>query len=87
MKQKNDQIYRDDVAVQYSFSEWILYVTDPHIAELGSIQDWANVYPLIHWSLLPWGFYLILTVAFGFMSHVSKRNQQKYAEPDHWPWA
>ena len=23
----------------YSFSEWILYASDPHIAELGSIQD------------------------------------------------
>ncbi len=39
----------------YSFSEWILYAADPHIAELGSIQDWASVYPLFHWSLIPWG--------------------------------
>ena len=40
----------------YSFSEWILYATDPHIAELGSIQDWAGVFPLFHWSFIPWGF-------------------------------
>ena len=33
----------------YSFSEWVLYATDPHIAELGSIQDWAGVFPLFHW--------------------------------------
>ena len=39
----------------YSFSEWILYATDPHIAELGSIQDWAGVFPLFHWSFIPWG--------------------------------
>lgn len=32
----------------YSFSEWILYASDPHIAELGSIQDWASVYPIFH---------------------------------------
>ncbi len=64
----------------YSFSEWILYATDPHIAELGSIQDWASVYPIFHWSLIPWGFYLVLAAAFGFMLHVRKRDRQKYSE-------
>lgn len=64
----------------YSFSEWVLYATDPHIAELGSIQDWAGVFPLFHWSFIPWSFYLVLAVAFGFMLHVRKRNRQKYSE-------
>lgn len=64
----------------YSFSEWILYASDPHIAELGSIQEWASVYPIFHWSLIPWGFYLVLAVAFGFMLHVRKRERQKYSE-------
>lgn len=64
----------------YSFSEWILYASDPHIAELGSIQEWASVYPVFHWSLIPWGFYLVLAVAFGFMLHVRKRERQKYSE-------
>lgn len=64
----------------YSFSEWIMYAADPHIAEMGSIQDWASVYPVFHWSLIPWGFYLMLAVAFGFMLHVRKRSRQKYSE-------
>lgn len=64
----------------YSFSEWVLYATDPHIAEMGSVQDWAGVYPLFHWSLIPWAFYLVLAVAFGFMLHVRKRSRQKYSE-------
>lgn len=64
----------------YSFSEWILYASDPHIAELGSIQDWSSVFPLFHWSLIPWGFYLVLASAFGFMLHVRKRNRQKFSE-------
>ena len=64
----------------YSFSEWIMYATDPHIAEMGSIQDWAGVYPIFHWSLIPWGFYLVLAVAFGFMLHVRNRERQKYSE-------
>lgn len=64
----------------YSFSEWILYASDSHIAELGTMQDWASVYPVFHWSLIPWGFYLVLAVAFGFMLHVRKRSRQKYSE-------
>lgn len=64
----------------YSFSEWVLYATDPHIKELGSMQEWAGVFPLFHWSFIPWGFYLVLAVAFGFMLHVKKRKRQKYSE-------
>ena len=64
----------------YSFSEWVMYANDPHIAEMGSMQDWASVYPIFHWSLIPWGFYLVLAVAFGFMLHVRKRNRQRFSE-------
>lgn len=64
----------------YSFSEWMLYASDPHIEEMGSVQDWASVYPIFHWSFIPWGFYLVLAVAFGFMLHVRKRSRQKYSE-------
>jgi BCCT family betaine/carnitine transporter len=64
----------------YSFSEWVMYATDSHLAELGSVQDWAGVFPLFHWSFIPWGFYLVLAVAFGFMLHVRKRSRQKYSE-------
>jgi len=64
----------------YSFSEWIYYGTDPHIINMGTLQEWAGVYPLFHWSFIPWGFYLVLAVAFGFMLHVRKRERQKYSE-------
>lgn len=64
----------------YSFSEWIYYGTDPHLAQMGSLQEWAGVYPLFHWSFIPWSFYLVLAVAFGFMLHVRNRNRLKYSE-------
>lgn len=64
----------------YSLSEWVLYATDPHMADLGTIQEWAGVFPIFHWSFIPWGFYLVLAVAFGFMLHVRKRTRQKYSE-------
>ena len=64
----------------YSFSEWFMYATDPHIGRMGNIYEWSGVYPLFHWSLIPWGFYLVLAVAFGFMLHVRKCTRQKYSE-------
>lgn len=64
----------------YSFSEWILYAVDPYIAQLGGYRTWAGVFPLFHWSLIPWAFYLVLAAAFGFMLHVRKRDRQRYSE-------
>ena len=65
----------------YSFAEWVMYATNPHIAQMGgSITDWAGVFPLFHWSFIPWAFYLVLAVAFGFMLHCRKRDRQRYSE-------
>lgn len=65
----------------YSFSEWVMYASNPHLAEMGgSIIEWAGVFPLFHWSFIPWAFYLVLAVAFGFMLHVRKRSRQRYSE-------
>lgn len=64
----------------YSFAEWVMYAANPHIEEMGSITEWAGVFPLFHWSFIPWAFYLVLAVAFGFMLHVRKRNRQRYSE-------
>ncbi len=65
----------------YSFAEWVMYATNPHVAEMGgSITDWAGVFPLFHWSFIPWAFYLVLAVAFGFMLHCRKREKQRYSE-------
>ncbi len=64
----------------YSLCEWMLYAAEPHIADMGALQDWAGTYPLFHWGPIPWSFYVILAVAFGFMIHVRKRNKQKYSE-------
>lgn len=69
----------------YSFSEWAYYAESARVAELGgegaaAIQEWAPVFPLFHWSIIPWGFYLVLAAAFGFMLHVRNREKQKFSE-------
>lgn len=64
----------------YSFSEWIMYARTPHLVAIGSLQEWAGVFPLFHWSFIPWSFYLVLAVSFGFMLHVRSRNKQSLSE-------
>lgn len=64
----------------YSLCEWALYAADPHIEEMGGIQEWASVYPLFHWGPIPWSFYIILAIAFGFMLHVRGRKRQRFSE-------
>ena len=64
----------------YSFAEWVMYASNTHVAEMGAVNEWAMVFPLFHWSFIPWAFYLVLAVAFGFMLHVRKRNRQRYSE-------
>ena len=65
----------------YSFSEWVMYATNPHLAELGgTVTEWAGVFPLFHWSFIPWAFYLVLAVAFGFMIYCRKRDKQRFSE-------
>lgn len=64
----------------YSYGEWIMYATDQHVQKMGPIQDWAGVYPLFHWSFIPWSFYLVLAISFGFMLHVRNRDRQKFSE-------
>lgn len=72
----------------YSLSEWVMYASENHLAELSKsgatqteiIQEWAGVFPLFHWSFIPWAFYLVLAVAFGFMLHVRRRDRQRFSE-------
>ena len=43
-------------------------------------QDWASAYPLFHWGITPWSFYIVPAVAFGYMLHVKKQKKQKLSE-------
>lgn len=64
----------------YSFCEWMLYASEDHIMNLGGMQTWASTYAIFHWGPIPWSFYLVLSISFGFMLHVRKRNKQKFSE-------
>ncbi|MDO4431827.1 MAG: BCCT family transporter [Aerococcaceae bacterium] len=64
----------------FSLIEWALYAGEPHVQQLGNLQKWASTYPLFHWGPIPWSFYIILAIAFGFMIHVRGRNRQRFSE-------
>lgn len=64
----------------YSCSEWALYAGEQHLNSAGQMELWSPTYSLFHWGPIPWGFYLILAVAFGFMIHVRGRTKQKFSE-------
>lgn len=72
----------------YSLCEWILYANENHIKELANkginsnleLIKWSSTYPLFHWGLIPWSFYLVLGVCFGFMIHNRNKHRQKYSE-------
>lgn len=64
----------------YSLVEWVLYGGEPHVAEMGKIQNWAPTYTLFHWGPMAWGFYVILAVCFSFMLHIRQRQRQRFSE-------
>ena len=64
----------------FSFVEWAMYAEETRIQQLGALQDWVPTYPLFHWGPIPWSFYVILAVAYGFMLHVRKSSKQKFSE-------
>ena len=72
----------------YSLCEWMLYANEAHIKELSAssqnpqaaLLKWSGTYPLFHWGLIPWSFYLVLGVCFGFMIHNRSRHKQRYSE-------
>ena len=61
----------------YSLCEWMLYGQESRLAETGVMRDYVSTYPLFHFGPIPWGFFIPLAVAFGFMLHVRKRGRQK----------
>ncbi len=68
----------------WSLIEWAYYFGETPFGmqnlSLAQKQDWASAYPLFHWGITPWAFYIVPAVAFGFMLHVRGRTKQKLSE-------
>lgn len=64
----------------WSLTEWIHYANEPHVQNLGSVELWASTYPLFHWGFIPWSFYLVMAVVFGFQIHLRGLTKQRFSE-------
>lgn len=68
----------------WSLIEWAYYFgAAPFGMEnlsLAQRQDFASTYPLFHWGPIPWSFYILPAVAYGYMMYVKKRKRQTLSE-------
>ena len=69
----------------YALHEWTNYYGMQALDTTGSLADqslmWAETYPLFHWGITPWIFYLVPAVCYAFMFYVNnRRTSQRISE-------
>lgn len=68
----------------WSLIEWAYYYNSTPFAitnmSFSQKQDWAASYPLFHWGITPWAFYMVPAIAFGYMLHVKKVKTRRLSE-------
>ena len=61
--------------IAWGFAEPIFYLQTPPMGiEVGSAKsfEWAHMYPLLHWGLVPWAFYTVPAVPIAYMLYVKR---------------
>lgn len=68
----------------WSLIEWAYYFGASPFGlkymSLAQKQDFASAYPLFHWGPIPWSFYILPAVAYGYMMYIKKRGRQTLSE-------
>lgn len=68
----------------WALIEWAYYYNETPFAmenmTLAQKQDWSSTYPLFHWGVTPWAFYILPAAAYGYMMYVKKRPRQRMSE-------
>ena len=68
----------------FALHEWAYYYTaiplDFASLSLAEKQLWASSYPLFHWGVIPWSFFIVPSACYGYMFFVKKRNRQRLSE-------
>ena len=79
--------------IAWGFAEPIFYLaTPPFGIEPHSPQafEWAHMYPLYHWSVIPWAMYCLPGLPIAYMLFVRRKEQMKISGscdaviPQHW---
>ena len=68
----------------WALIEWAYYFNETPFAmenmTLAQKQDWSSTYPLFHWGITPWAFYILPAAAYGYMMYVKRRPRQRMSE-------
>lgn len=68
----------------FALHEWGYYYTSVPLDFAGMTQAqkqlWASSYPLFHWGVIPWSFFIVPAAAYGYMFFVDKRSRQRLSE-------
>ena len=67
----------------YAFHEWIYYYQSSALIADGSTKaavELAYSYPLFHWGVTPWSFYILPAVAYAYFMFVKKKNVNKMSD-------
>lgn len=62
--------------IAWGFAEPIFYIQTPPLGiEVGSSEsfEWAHMYPLLNWGLIPWAFYTVPAVPIAYMLYVKQQ--------------
>lgn len=66
--------------VIWGFAEPIFYLATPPFGieeQSPTAVQWAHMYPLFHWGILPWAIYVIPAVPIAFQLYVKNENTMK----------
>ena len=56
----------------FSFHEWIYYYSSGSYAGLTTPHELAVTYPLFHWGVTPWSFYILPAITYAYYRYVRK---------------
>ena len=69
--------------VTWAFGEPLYYLADPPFGITGGSDEayeWAHMYPLIHWGIVPWAFYAVAAVPIAFSLYVAGKPYLRISE-------
>ena len=72
-----DILYWSLIEWAYYFNSMPFGIEDMSLVEK---QAYSSTYPLFHWGPIPWSFYILPAVAYGYMFFVKRRNRQTLSE-------
>jgi len=67
----------------YAFHEWIYYYQSSELIADGSVKaavELAYSYPLFHWGVTPWSFYILPAVGYAWFMFVKKKSVHKMSD-------